>query len=50
MLPPRPSTARGGRPRDAQIDTAVLEATLATLDETGYGRFTPCDLTDGNAR
>jgi AcrR family transcriptional regulator len=29
-----------GRPRDPQIDTAVLEATLAVLDETGYGRLT----------
>ena len=36
----RHSPARGGRPRDAQIDAAVLEATLATLDDTGYGRFT----------
>jgi AcrR family transcriptional regulator len=32
--------ARVGRPRDAQIDVAVLEATLTTLDESGYGRFT----------
>jgi AcrR family transcriptional regulator len=29
-----------GRPRDPQIDDAVLEATLAVLDETGYGRLT----------
>jgi AcrR family transcriptional regulator len=29
-----------GRPRDPQIDAAVLEATLAVLDETGYGRLT----------
>jgi AcrR family transcriptional regulator len=36
----RQSPARGGRPRNAQIDAAVLEATLATLDETGYGRLT----------
>jgi AcrR family transcriptional regulator len=28
-----------GRPRNAQIDAAVLEATLATLDESGYGRL-----------
>jgi AcrR family transcriptional regulator len=31
--------ARVGRPRDKQIDAAVLEATLATLDESGYGRL-----------
>jgi AcrR family transcriptional regulator len=29
-----------GRPRDPQIDAAVLEATLALLDEAGYGRLT----------
>src|SRR5690606_11766387 len=29
-----------GRPRDPHIDAAVLEATLAVLDETGYGRLT----------
>lgn len=40
MRTARHSPARGGRPRDAQIDAAVLEATLATLDETGYGRLT----------
>ena len=28
-----------GRPRDSQIDAAVLEATLAVLDESGYGRL-----------
>lgn len=31
---------RVGRPRDTQIDAAVLAATLATLDESGYGRLT----------
>jgi AcrR family transcriptional regulator len=31
---------RGGRPRDPQIDAAVLDATLAALDETGYGGLT----------
>ena len=31
---------RLGRPRDAQIDAAVLAATLATLGESGYRRFT----------
>jgi AcrR family transcriptional regulator len=31
---------RAGRPRDAQIDRAVLDATLAVLDESGYGRLT----------
>jgi AcrR family transcriptional regulator len=29
-----------GRPRDPQIDTTVLEATLAVLDESGYGQLT----------
>jgi AcrR family transcriptional regulator len=29
-----------GRPRNPQIDAAVLEATLAVLDEAGYGRLT----------
>jgi AcrR family transcriptional regulator len=33
---PRSSTTAGGRPRDPHIDTAVLEATLALLDESGY--------------
>jgi AcrR family transcriptional regulator len=32
--------SRVGRPRDRQIDAAVLEATLAVLDESGYGRMT----------
>jgi AcrR family transcriptional regulator len=30
---------RAGRPRDRQIDSAVLRATLAVLDESGYGRL-----------
>jgi AcrR family transcriptional regulator len=30
---------RSGRPRDPAIDRAVLEATLAVLDEVGYGRL-----------
>jgi AcrR family transcriptional regulator len=29
-----------GRPRDRQIDAAVLAATLAVLDRSGYGRLT----------
>lgn len=29
-----------GRPRDPLIDAAVLDATLAVLDEAGYGRLT----------
>lgn len=29
-----------GRPRDPQIDATVLEATLAVLDESGYGQLT----------
>jgi AcrR family transcriptional regulator len=32
--------ARVGRPRDPQIDIAVLDATLVVLDESGYGRLT----------
>jgi AcrR family transcriptional regulator len=32
--------ARVGRPRDRQIDTAVVHATLAVLDQVGYGRLT----------
>jgi AcrR family transcriptional regulator len=32
--------ARVGRPRDRQIDAAVLGATLAMLDRSGYGRLT----------
>jgi AcrR family transcriptional regulator len=31
---------RVGRPRDPQIDAAVVKATLAVLDELGYGRLT----------
>jgi len=34
--PPYP---RAGRPRDPHIDAAVLDATLAVLDEAGYGRL-----------
>ena len=33
---PRSSAPAGGRPRDPHIDLAVLEATLAVLDESGY--------------
>jgi AcrR family transcriptional regulator len=33
---PRSSATPGGRPRDPHIDAAVLEATLALLDESGY--------------
>jgi AcrR family transcriptional regulator len=32
--------ARAGRPRDRQIDVAVLTATLVALDESGYGGLT----------
>jgi AcrR family transcriptional regulator len=31
---------RVGRPRDPQIDAAVLDATLAVLGSSGYGRLT----------
>jgi AcrR family transcriptional regulator len=39
---PGPGTdpVRAGRPRDPQIDVAVLDATLALLDSSGYGRLT----------
>ena len=33
-------SVRAGRPRDAQIDAAVLRATLAALDASGYGGLT----------
>jgi AcrR family transcriptional regulator len=33
-------SARAGRPRNPEIDAAVLRATLAVLDELGYGRLT----------
>lgn len=35
-MPPQ----RTGRPRDAHIDAAVLEATFDALDDTGYGALT----------
>ena len=34
----------GGRPRDPQIDNAVLAATLDVLDEAGYSRLTLEDV------
>lgn len=36
----RARTARLGRPRDPQIDAAVLDATVAVLNESGYGGLT----------
>ncbi len=35
---------RLGRPRNPEIDAAVLSATLAALDESGYGRLTIEDI------
>ncbi|GAA3740277.1 AcrR family transcriptional regulator [Spinactinospora alkalitolerans] len=35
-----PSSPRSGRPRDPQIDAAVLGATLSVLDDSGYGQLT----------
>jgi AcrR family transcriptional regulator len=35
---------RVGRPRNPEIDAAVLSATLAALDESGYGRLTFEDI------
>src|SRR5262249_61402867 len=32
-------TSQVGRPRDPQIGAAVVEATLAILDQSGYGRL-----------
>ncbi|HTE66295.1 MAG TPA: TetR/AcrR family transcriptional regulator [Candidatus Binatia bacterium] len=39
-LDPTASGPRVGRPRDRQIDAAVLDATLAVLDASGYSRLT----------
>jgi AcrR family transcriptional regulator len=39
-LDPTAHGARVGRPRDPQINAALLDATLAVLDESGYGRLT----------
>lgn len=36
--------SRNGRPRDRQIDEAVLDATLAALDENGYMRLSIEDI------
>ena len=36
----RTPRARVGRPRNQQIDAAIVDATLAGLDELGYGRLT----------
>ena len=33
-----------GRPRDPQIDAAILKATIAVLDRSGYGGFTLEDV------
>lgn len=35
---------RAGRPRDPQLDSAIIAATLAVLDEVGYGRLTLEDV------
>jgi len=37
---PSAAAERVGRPRNPQIDTAVIRATLAVLGESGYGRLT----------
>lgn len=39
MQAPR-DTGRAGRPRNTQLDTALLDATLAVLDDVGYARLT----------
>jgi AcrR family transcriptional regulator len=40
----RPNAARRGRPRDPQINAAILGATLAALDEAGYAGLTLEDV------
>jgi AcrR family transcriptional regulator len=42
--PPRSAVPAGGRPRDPHIDMAVLEATLAVLDESGYSALSVEDI------
>ncbi len=37
---PAAPAARAGRPRNSSIDAAVLDATDAVLDDSGYSRFT----------
>ena len=37
---PPSASERPGRPRNPEIDAAVLRATLVVLDEVGYGRLT----------
>jgi AcrR family transcriptional regulator len=41
---PTGAPERVGRPRNPEIDAAVLTATLAVLDELGYGRLTLEDV------
>jgi len=40
----RPNAAQRGRPRDPQIDAAILGATLAALDDAGYAGLTLEDV------
>jgi len=40
VLSPRPTGPSGGRPRDARIDDAVLQATVELLEELGYLKLT----------
>ena len=41
---PPSASERPGRPRNPEIDSAVLRATLVVLDEVGYGRLTLEDV------
>lgn len=41
---PPSASERPGRPRNPEIDAAVLRATLVVLDEVGYGRLTLEDV------
>lgn len=42
--PHHPPPTAGGRPRNPHIDTAVLDATLAVLDESGYAALSLEDI------
>jgi AcrR family transcriptional regulator len=41
-----PAAPRRGRPRNAEIEQAILRATVQLLDERGFDRFTVQDIAD----